>query len=55
MHVPTLCDWLSSYVSDCDSDNLVISAVFTRSYYMLYASDSDSDSVATDNQPQVPT
>ena len=22
---------------------------------MLYASDSDSDSVATDNQPQVPT
>ena len=67
MHVPTLCDWFGSSASASDSDNLVFTrseaerkrrrrqrnrnAVFTR--HKLYASDYDSDSdfVASENQP----
>ena len=67
MHVPMLCDWFSSSASASDSDNLVftyhkrnVSDVVVRGIgtlfsldHKLYASDydSDSDSVASENQP----
>ena len=67
MHVPTLCDWFGSSASASDSDNLVlldhmrnvsdgvvsgIGTLFSPDH-KLDASDydSDSDSVASENQP----
>ena len=67
MHVPTLCDWFGSSASASDSDKLdsldhkrkvsdgVVSGIGTLFSldHKLYASDydSDSDSVASENQP----
>ena len=40
MHVPMLCDWFGSSASASDSLD-----------HKLYASDYDSDSIASENQP----
>ena len=59
MHVPTLCDWFGSSASASDSEwnvsDEVVSEIGTLFSldHKLHASDydSDSDSVASENQP----
>ena len=66
MLIPTLCNWLSSSSSACESHNLVFtrlkvmeskaeSECSIHQIIMLYASayDSESDSVSCENQPSV--
>ena len=53
MHIPTLRDWFGSSASATDSDNLGLTRSWRNALLLLdhklYASDYDSDSVASEN------